>query len=464
MKTSIIILTHNQLNFTKRCIESIRLHTASSYEIIVVDNASTDDSIKYLQEQKDIKVLYNNENLGYAKGNNQGLELATGDIILFLNNDVVVTAGWLEPLIHTLSSNEKIAMAGPVTNNISGLQKIPVNYNEETLEGLDSFSLEHCNQNRQRSKKVLRLVGFALACKRKVLDEIGPFDEVFGMGNFEDDDLCLRALSKGYELRIVHDSYIHHYGSATFKNSSVEYSSLLKKNHSILNEKWGFNISYYMFPRPEVVNLIPKNVKRVLEIGCGMGATAIELKERYPCEVYGIEIEQKAFEFATYSTDGVYLADIENFDLSRDYLGEFDCIICADVLEHLRDPWNVVQRLNKLLSQDGYMIISIPNAANLEVVVGLLQGDFTYKEAGILDRTHLRFFTRKTLPTLFPEDLKIEEIHSTTLNYSETEVQFVEYLKRLGKKTGLDTENLNIDAFTYQFLIKAKKMKSNSRR
>jgi O-antigen biosynthesis protein len=461
MKTSIIILTYNQLEYTKKCIDSIRLHTNSNYEIIVVDNASNDDTIHYLQEQKDIKVIYNSQNLGYAKGNNQGLELVTGDFILFLNNDVVVTPGWLDPLLQTLNSNEKIAMVGPVTNNISGMQKIKVNYNEETLDGLDAFSLEYCNQNRQRSKKVLRLVGFALACKRKVLDEIGYFDEVFGMGNFEDDDLCLRALSKGYELRIVHNSFIHHFGSTTFKNSPVDFSSLLKKNRRILNAKWGLNISYYMFPRPEVVNLIPNDVKRVLEIGCGMGATALELKEKYNCEVVGIEIEQKAFEFAKHNTDKVYLADIEIFDLSQIELGEFDCIICADVLEHLRDPWTVVQRLSNLLSDNGYMVISIPNAANIEVVVSLLQGDFTYKEAGILDKTHLRFFTRKTLPMLFPENMKIESIHTTTLNYSETEFQFVEYLKRLGKKSGLETENLNIDAFTYQFLIKSKKIAAN---
>lgn len=456
VKTSIIILTHNQLEYTKKCIESIRDYTKSNYEIIVVDNASAEETIQYLKDQNDLKVIFNSVNVGYAKGNNQGYQQASGDIIIFLNNDVVVTSNWLEPIISTLYSRDNIGMVGPVTNNISGSQKISVSYDQKLLDGLEEFAEKNGLENSKKKKKVLRLVGFALACKKVVLEEIGLFDESFGIGNFEDDDLCLRALQKGYELNIALDSFVHHYGSVTFKNSKVNYKKLMEDNQAIIKKKWGFNVSYFMFPRPEVINLVPRNVKRVLEIGCGMGAMSIALKEMYNCEIVGIEIDSNVAQFARHNLDEVYSEDIEIIDLSK--LGKFDCIICADVLEHLRDPWTVIEKLANHLESGGQMVISVPNAANIEVVKSLIQGDFTYKDAGILDKTHLRFFTRKTLPTLFPTNLELKELRSITINYTDSDKMFVEFMGRLGKKFGLDTEMIEIDALTYQFLLKAQKV------
>ncbi len=97
MKTSIIILTHNKLEYTKQCIESIRRYTKQgSYEIVVVDNHSTDGTVEWLRQQYDIQTIFNNHNLGFPKGYNQGIEIATEDNILLLNNDTVVTQNWLD--------------------------------------------------------------------------------------------------------------------------------------------------------------------------------------------------------------------------------------------------------------------------------------------------------------------------------------------------------------------------------
>lgn len=456
MKTSIIMLTHNQLEFTKKCIESIRNYTKLNYEIIIVDNASSDETVKYLEEQNDLKIIFNSENVGFAKGNNQGYKIATGDTILFLNNDVVVTSNWLESILNTLYDEKNTGIVGPVTNNISGEQKIFVSYDQNSLNGLEDFAESNRLNNLGKKKKVLRLVGFALACKKTVLEEIGLFDETFGIGNFEDDDLCLRALAKGYDLKIALDSFVHHFGSVTFRNIKVDYKKLMQNNQAIIQKKWGFNVNYFTFPRPEVVNLVSPNVKKVLEIGCGMGALSLELKERYKCKVVGVEIDSKVAEFARQNLDEVFSEDIEILDLTK--LGKFDCIICADVLEHLRDPWAVIDKLANHLESGGELIVSIPNAANIEVLISLIQGDFTYKDAGILDKTHLRFFTRKTLPTLLPANLVLQELSSITLNYTDSDKMLVEFMGRLGKKFGLDTEMIEIDALTYQFLLKAEKV------
>ncbi|MCY8701160.1 glycosyltransferase family 2 protein, partial [Bacillus spizizenii] len=129
VKTSIIVLTYNQLALTKQCLESIWKHTNNDcIEIIVVDNGSHDGTRDYLKQISSIRTIFNKTNEGFAKACNQGLEAASGDSILFLNNDTIVTNQWLEPMIKLLYQDDKIGMVGPVSNYVSGLQQVPVDY------------------------------------------------------------------------------------------------------------------------------------------------------------------------------------------------------------------------------------------------------------------------------------------------------------------------------------------------
>ncbi|NDI36230.1 glycosyltransferase [Chengkuizengella sediminis] len=464
MNTSIIVLSHNQLTYTKKCIESIRKYTYSDYELIVVDNSSQDGTVDYLNKQSDLLVILNKENVGFAKGNNQAVKIASGDVIVFLNNDVVVTEGWLEPLISTLFSSKKMAITGPVTNNdnVNGLQKIQVDYNQETLEGLTDFSKQYCSKHSQSSKRVLRLVGFALACKKEVLNEIGLFDESFGIGNFEDDDLCLRALNKGYEIRIVQDSFIHHFGRITFKSSKINYPNLMIKNKAIFDKKWGFDVHRYLHPPLDLISIIPRPISRVLDINCGMGALAMELTNQIECKVVGIEKKEHVFSFAQKHLNQAFHGDIETMEISKNKLGLFDCIICNDILQKLKDPWTVVKQLSGLLHKDGYLIILIPNVNNLEVLTELLHGSFSYKNFGTLNKEHLRFFTKLTIPTLFPLEMIIENILPIILpikkEVSDNGKEFIGELVELGQKYGLNTSELYNDIITYQYMIKVRKI------
>ena len=240
MKTSIIILTHNQLIITRQCLESIRKYTSEDYELIIVDNGSTDGTVEYLQSQADIRTVYNSANMGFAKGCNQGFAIATGDSMLFLNNDTVVTENWLGNMLRLLYSSPKIGMVGPVSNNVSGHQKIPVSYQE--LSGLNDFAQQYCQSNGGCFRQVYRLVGFCLLVKKEVLDDIGVFDEQFGMGSFEDDDLCLRAVRQGYHLRIALDSFVHHIGQVTFHNlEGTNIQQLMVENRKKASAKWGID-------------------------------------------------------------------------------------------------------------------------------------------------------------------------------------------------------------------------------
>ncbi len=238
--TSIIILTFNQLEYTKRCVESIRRCASELHEIIFVDNGSKDGTREWLRklvsENTNYKLIENKENLGFAKGCNQGIQSAMGEYIVLLNNDVIVTEGWLSGLLDCLKRAPDAGIVGPMTNNISGLQKIDVNYKDE--KGIEDFAKRFRETYRGRRIPLRRIVGFCMLFKKELTDKIGLLDESFGTGNFEDDDLCLRAELAGFRNYIAGDVFIHHYGSRSFIGNNIDYSTLMSGNRKRFNEKW----------------------------------------------------------------------------------------------------------------------------------------------------------------------------------------------------------------------------------
>ena len=236
--TSIIIPVHGQLSHTQRCIESIRQHTPQPFEIIVIDNASPDETAAWLKQQNDITVIANPVNRGFPAAINQGLRMAQGEQLLILNNDTVVTPGWLERQLEALASAPEVGMVGPCTNRISGEQQVAVDYDQEALQGLDEFSSKWSIQHRKQYEPTDRLVGFCMLMKRSLFEKVGAFDEQFGLGNFEDDDYCRRAMQAGFQLLIARDAFIHHVGHATFQGAGVDIVGLLERNQSLYLQKW----------------------------------------------------------------------------------------------------------------------------------------------------------------------------------------------------------------------------------
>jgi 2-polyprenyl-3-methyl-5-hydroxy-6-metoxy-1,4-benzoquinol methylase len=143
----------------------------------------------------------------------------------------------------------------------------------------------------------------------------------------------------------------------------------------------------------EMVNPEPK---RVLDLGCFCGGSGRWLKQRFPdCEVIGIEMLDKAAAVAAQAYDRVITGALEHVDFAAEGLtaGSFDAIIAADVLEHIYNPWQVLQRVNPLLAPGGAIYVSLPNVRNLNILSALAAGEWRYQGAGILDITHVRFFT-----------------------------------------------------------------------
>ena len=170
----------------------------------------------------------------------------------------------------------------------------------------------------------------------------------------------------------------------------------------------------YANARPEVVPLVPTGCRRVLDVGCSTGHLGAALRARGH-HVTGIELLPELAAEARARLDRVIEADVEavaDGAVDVDLPGPFDCIVFADVLEHLRDPWTVVRWGASLLATDGCIVVSVPNVGNLQTFWALLvRRKWPYKPVGIFDRTHLRFFTRRNLPDLFETtDLRIVEV------------------------------------------------------
>ena len=236
---SIIIPAFNEEHYCAQCIHSILENTSYPYRLILVDNGSTDGVPELFDSVPGATVVHAETNLGFAGGVNLGLERAEGHVLL-LNSDTLVPRGWLGRLVQTLAGAEDIGAVGPMSNFVSGPQLIP-DLEFDSLEGVSLFADTLANEHWGRLTDVPRLVGFCMLIHDTVIEQVGPFDESFGIGNFEDDDYCVRILEAGYRLCIAHDCFVFHYGSRTFIGMGItdeKQRALMATNQQRFIEKW----------------------------------------------------------------------------------------------------------------------------------------------------------------------------------------------------------------------------------
>lgn len=457
--TSIIILTYNQLIYTKLCIESIRKFTPKGcYEIIVVDNNSTDKTVEWLKEQEDLKVIYNDENKGFPAGCNQGIKISKGDNIILLNNDTIVTPNWLNNLQKALYSSDEIGVVGAITNRCSNYQQVEVPY--KNIAQMLDFAENNNISNKDLWEYRTRLIGYCYLVKKSVLDEVGLLDEIFTPGNFEDDDLSFRIICKGYKLLLCKDVFIHHFQSVSFSNDVENFKQVYNANRQKFYDKWGFNSDYSSCIRFDIINHINPDINKeinVLEVGCGIGSSLLDIKNKYKnANIYGIELSEGAGKIVKHLCDAI-VGNIEVLELPYEEKF-FDYIIFGDVLEHLNDPWEVLKKVKKYLKKDGYILASIPNIMHISVVKMLINGRFPYEDAGILDKTHLRFFTLAEIQNLFAiANYNIETITANAVYISKEDEELINTLCKLSN------EGLRQQYMVYQYIIKAKGKEDLSR-
>jgi 2-polyprenyl-3-methyl-5-hydroxy-6-metoxy-1,4-benzoquinol methylase len=155
------------------------------------------------------------------------------------------------------------------------------------------------------------------------------------------------------------------------------------------------NDNYYSLPRLDILSLINDKHKKILEIGCAFGELGKSIKRYFPEVIIdGIELNPDSRDFLVDNYNNVTIGNIEDLDISKIDNG-YDLIIFADVLEHLYDPWRILNLLCEKLSENGNVIVSVPNLRNSGILFNLIiRGRFKYAESGLMDRTHIRWFTR----------------------------------------------------------------------
>ncbi|MEC0241106.1 glycosyltransferase family 2 protein [Paenibacillus dokdonensis] len=240
--TSVVMLTRNGLDLTRQCVESVLRHTTEPLEWIVVDNGSSDGTLEFWRSMAGVKLIVNEENKGFAAGTNQGMIEATGDYILLLNNDTIVTPNWLSGLYAALLRDSNIGIVGPVSNHVAPIQRIPVS-EWPASENLNAYALQRQQDLAGSGFYSHKLIGFCMLFHRSLLDRIGGFDERFFPGNYEDDDFSIRTRISGKRLWVAQDIFIHHEGQGTFTSNRIDYKRSSLASAEKFRAKWSTGLS-----------------------------------------------------------------------------------------------------------------------------------------------------------------------------------------------------------------------------
>ena len=300
--TDIVIVSYNACYLLQKNLESIRnTLLKGTYRIIAVDNASDDGAAEWLEEQEDVILIRNRENKGFAHACNQGAaavsdEESRENNIFLLNNDTRLAVNSLFWLRMGLYENEKTGAAGSYSNYAGNEQQLDIAF---TLPGEYlqygaklNIPLRHPYEER------VRLSGFAMLIKRNAWNLAGGMDERFTPGYFEDDDLSMQILQKGYRLVLCRNSFIYHAGSQSFKDRE-DVEQILQEHHGLFIKKYGFDILEYAYPAKDLTAGIPygeRDEYNILQIGSGLGADLKWLRTVYPgAHGVGLETDEALF-------------------------------------------------------------------------------------------------------------------------------------------------------------------------
>lgn len=242
-RVSVVVVTFNGLPFTKLCLTSLIEQTAyPNYELIVVDNASTDGTPRYLEALArrfaHVRVLRNAHNLGFAAANNQGLAMATGAVLILLNNDTIVPPGWMTRLVRHLD-DPAIGLLGPETNRTCNEAQITPTY--RTFGEMVRFARARGLDLDGEEFDLRMLAMFCTAMTRVVWEWIGPLDEQYAVGMFEDEDYALRVRAAGFRVVCAQDVFVHHAYHASIGGliERGDYAAVAAANRARFESKWG---------------------------------------------------------------------------------------------------------------------------------------------------------------------------------------------------------------------------------
>lgn len=474
---AVVVLTWNNRQYTLDCLQSLGAQTAR-HTVYVVDNASTDGTPTAVAERfPDARVIVNAENLGFAAGNNVGLDAAFADgadAALVLNNDTTLApdalaqlraaarahphAGIISPVILFARPPHRVWFAGATTNAWTGR----INH-----QGYDA----PYETIAPAVREIERTTGCAMLITRACYERVGGFDPSLFM-YFEDVDYSLRAHDAGFALLLAPAAIVYHHVSgsspSTKPPNAVYYVTrngiqtmdrlrplpgplmavrrvlmllamllyiarpprAMARIRDILDGYRDARLrrsgSRDTAPAGSPYGLNPDTRaaharilalippgRRVLDVGCASGYLARLLRAR-GYEVTGVEIDPAAAREARAYCETVYEISAEDLDRIPAESGPYDAVIFGDVLEHLAHPEAALNGVHRLLAPDGAVVVSLPNIVFFSARLKILLGRFDYTRDGLFDRTHLRFFTLRSANALFRECGFVPAIHDVT--------------------------------------------------
>lgn len=222
---------------TRLCLDAVFRNTLHpNFEVIVVDNGSTDETRALLRKHANLRVILNDGNRGFAAANNQGIAAATGDVIVLLNNDTVPAHGWLPRMLRHLD-DARIGLVVAVTNFSGNESCIDVPYT--SLDDMPAFAEQYAREHEGHAFDIGVAAMYCVGMRRDVYERVGPLDEAFTVGMFEDDDYSHRVRLAGLRVICAEDVFVHHFGQASFgKLPSDEYQAIFKRNQAHYERKW----------------------------------------------------------------------------------------------------------------------------------------------------------------------------------------------------------------------------------
>ena len=442
MKLSVILSVRGELNTVDPCLFYLHQYlNGVDHEIIALGRDFRSGVEDCIHGYPGVRVLETPPDATPSRIWNTGLREARGDEILLMLDSVILTPNALRIMQETLRGSADIGVAAPNTNIRKYFGSAIVPY--DSPESLREFTRQ-VEAYEDASCETLFTGATCLLTSRAALERSGLFDERFSGSGFEDIDLSMRMLMAG--LRVM--------TAPTYVHCNPVRFTLDDANRAFFRRKWGFDPIYSTLTRTDVLNTADFKTGSpcVLDIGCSCGGTLAQIRNLNPAsERYGIELNPSAASIAQ------NFARVEAMDAETlcrpDWLGKFDFILMSDVIEHLKEPLAALKNVAAMLKPGGLLLASIPNVIFIGNLRNMLQGKWEYTDEGILDRTHLRFFTKQSITDLLAKaDLEIDSISPRRGNVTEEMADLMGHLLASGQ-TSVTEDELT----TFQWLVRAKR-------
>ena len=385
--TSIIVFAQGREQQLASCLWSIETFTSKdSYELFVLGkdmqlSGEAATKIKYF-EIEDNPVVAINKVIADSNGRD----------IVFLYGDTVVTSNWLPRLQQVLYSTENCGAVGPIGYNSSIYQSVPIEEQKKysNIRDMALVAAEYAVHNKGQVGHSLFLDAFCILFTREIWQKFGPWVEEYQCPAKAVMDYTVNLVKAGYDCLVAKEVWLH---NSFYPLRGAEYSDEL-----VFRKIRGFSSGYSMGAREDLLDLanLKKSDLTIMDIGCACGGTLMKAREMNPnAQLYGIELSSVAAAVAEHFGQ-VFQADMLTID-KPELLDKFDYIFMGDVLEHIVDTDGALAKVYSWLKKGGQLIVSVPNIANISIITNMLMGKWHYGDSGILDRTHMRFFTYKEM-------------------------------------------------------------------